>query len=150
MAKACDKGKNIKEDIKKNPVQVAKERCLISQKLISNSKNSSKSNTECITNLKKVRINNISTVVATLNININSLVSKFDEFTVTGPGIFDILVINETKLDVSFRVHQFCITGFSTSQLHIDWIEIKMEGGEGEGGGEGGGGGVGRGGVGRG
>ena len=57
MTKSCDIEKNI--DIKENQVQVTKERCSISQKLISNSNSSSKSNKECITELKKVRINNI-------------------------------------------------------------------------------------------
>ena len=111
MTKGCDIEKNI--DIKENPVQVTKERSSISQKLISNSNSSSKSNTECITELKKVRINNIKNVIiATLNVN--SLVSKFDELKVIGQGIFDILIINETKLDASFPVNQFFINGFST------------------------------------
>ena len=111
MTKSCDIEKNI--DIKENQVQVTKERCSISQKLISNSNSSSKSNTECITELKKVRINNIKNVIiATLNVN--SLVSKFDELKVIGQGIFDILIINETKLDASFPVNQFFINGFST------------------------------------
>ena len=111
MTKGCDIEKNI--DIKENPVHVTKERSSISQKLISNSNSSSKSNTECITKLKKVRINNIKNVIiATLNVN--SLVSKFDELKVIGQGILDILIINETKLDASFPVNQFFINGFST------------------------------------
>ena len=56
MTKSCDIERNM--DIKENQVKVAKERCSISQKLIFNSKSSSKSNAECITELKKVRINN--------------------------------------------------------------------------------------------
>ena len=111
MTKSCDIEKNI--DIKENQVQVTKERCSISQKLISNSNSSSKSNTECITELKKVRINNIKNVIiATLNVN--SLVSKFDELKFIAQGIFDILIINETKLDASFPVNQFFLNGFST------------------------------------
>ena len=111
MTKSCDIKRNI--DIKENQLEVTKERCSISQKLISNSNSSSKSNTECITELKKVRINNIKNVIiATLNVN--SLVSKFDELKVIGQGIFDILIINETKLDASFPVNQFFINGFST------------------------------------
>ena len=101
--------KNI--DIKKCPVQVTKERCLISQKLIFYTNSSPKSNTQCITELKKVRINNIKNIIiATLNVN--CLVSKFDELKVIGQGIFDILIINETKLDASFPVNQFFINGF--------------------------------------
>ena len=111
MAKSCEIERNI--DIKENQFQFTKERCSISQKLISNSNNSSKSNTECITEFKKVRTNNIKNVIiATLNVN--SLVSKFDELKVIGQRIFDIL-INETKLDTSFPVNQFCIDAFSTS-----------------------------------
>ena len=53
MTKGRDIEKNI--DIKENPVQVTKERCSISQKLISYSNSSSKSNTECIAELKKVK-----------------------------------------------------------------------------------------------
>ena len=103
--------KNI--NIKENPVQVTKERCFISQKLISNPNSSSKSNTECITELKKVGINNIKNVIIA-TINVNSLVSKFDELKVIGQGLFDILIINETKLDDSFPVNQFFINGFSS------------------------------------
>ena len=111
MTKSCDIEKNI--DIKENQVQVTKERCSISQKLISNSNSSSKSNTECITELKKVRINNIKNVIiATLNVN--SLVSKVDELKIIGQGIFDILIIKETKLDSFFPVNQLFINGFST------------------------------------
>ena len=34
-------------------------------------------------------------------LNINSLVSRFDELKVIGQGIFDILLINQTKLDAN-------------------------------------------------
>ena len=80
--------------------------------MISHSNSSSILNTKWIRELKKVRINNIkSVIIATLNVN--SLVSKFDELKVIGQGIFDILIINETKLDASFPLNQFCINGFS-------------------------------------
>ena len=79
MTKGCDTEKNI--NIKEDPVQVTKERCSISQRLISNLKSSYKSNTERITELKKVRRNNTKNVIiATLDVN--SLVSKFDELKV--------------------------------------------------------------------
>ena len=111
MTKSCDVERNI--DITENQVQVTKERCSISQKLVSNSNSSSKSNTECITELKKVRINKIrNVIIATLNVT--SLVSKFDELKVIEQRFFDILIINETKLDASFPVNQFFINGFST------------------------------------
>ena len=122
MTKSCDIERNI--DIKENQVQVTKERCSISQKLISNSNSSSKSNTECITELKKVRINNIKNVIiATLNVN--SLVSKFDELKFIAQGIFDILIINETKLDASFPVNQFFLNGFSSPYR----LDINRNGG---------------------
>ena len=104
MTNDCDIERNI--DIKENQVQVTRERCSIFQKLISNSNSLSKSNTECITELKKVRINNVKKVIIT-TLNVDSLVSKFDELKVIEQGIFDILVINEAKLDASFRVNQF-------------------------------------------
>ena len=111
MDKGCDIEKNI--DIKENPVQVTKEKCSISQKLISNSNSSSKSNTECITEPKKVRINNINNVIiATLNVN--CLVSKFDELKVIIQGIFDIIITNEMKLDSSFPTNRFFINRSST------------------------------------
>ena len=37
--------------------------------------------------------------------NVNSLDSKFDELKVIAQGIFDILIINKTKLDASFPVN---------------------------------------------
>ena len=111
MTKGCNIDKNI--DINENPVQVTKERCSISQKMISNSYRSSKSNTECITKLKKVRINTIKNVIIAI-LNANSFVSKFDELKVTGQGIFYILIINKAKLDASFPVNQFLINGFPT------------------------------------
>ena len=65
------------------------------KKVSFNSNSSSKSNTECITKDQKFRINNIKNIVATLNIN--SLVSKFDELKVIGQGIFNILIISKTN-----------------------------------------------------
>ena len=47
------------------------------------------------------------------NLNINSLSSKFDDLKVLMTGMFDILVITETKLGNSFPVLQFHIDGFS-------------------------------------
>ena len=47
------------------------------------------------------------------NFNINSLPNKFDDLKLIVTGIFDILVITETKLDNSFPDNQFKIDGFS-------------------------------------
>ena len=80
MTNDCDIERNI--DIKENQVQVTRERCSIFQKLISNSNSLSKSNTECITELKKVRINNMKDVIIAA-LNVNSLVPKFGELKVS-------------------------------------------------------------------
>ena len=76
MIQDCDVENN--RDIKEGLVQVAKEQCFISQKLIFNSKRSSKSNTQYITELAKVKISNTSNVIIAI-LNRNSLVLKFDE-----------------------------------------------------------------------
>ena len=60
MAKGCDIENNT--DTKENQVQVLKERCSISQEWSFNSNSSSKSNIEYITELKKVRINNMKNI----------------------------------------------------------------------------------------
>ena len=73
MNKGCDIENNI--DIKENPVQVAKKVFGLSNPDFS----FKSSNTECITELKKVRKNN-SVIMAILNIN--SLISKFDDLKV--------------------------------------------------------------------
>ena len=75
---------------------------------------------------QKVRINNVKNVIiATLNIN--SLVSKFYELTVIRQAIFDILIINETKLDASLLVNQSCINGFSTPyRLDRNWNGVGI------------------------
>ena len=87
------------------------------------SNRSSKPNTECITEFKKVKINYMNNVII-VTVNINSLIFfsqivwkslKFNDLKVNGQGIFDILIINKTKLDAFFSVVQFCINGFSTS-----------------------------------
>ena len=76
MIQGCDVENN--RDIKEGLVQVAKEQCSISQKLIFNSKRSFKSNTQYITELAKVKISNTSNVIIAI-LNRNSLVLKFDE-----------------------------------------------------------------------
>ena len=50
-----------------------------------------------------------SIIVRTLN----SISSKFDEFKVMVSGLFDVIIVTETKLDDSFPKVQFCIDGFS-------------------------------------
>ena len=74
--------------------------------MIFNSNSSSKSNRECIRELKKVSINNINNVIIAA-LNMNSAVSEFNELKVIGQEIFDVLIISETKLHASFLVAQF-------------------------------------------
>ena len=111
MTKGSDIENNI--DIKDSPVPVIKRKVFDLSKLIFNSNNSSKSNTEQITELKKVRINNINNVIL-VTLNIKSLVSKFDEVKVIAQEILDILILNETNLDVYFTGAQFCTNCFSS------------------------------------
>ena len=94
--------------------------------VIFNSNSLSKFNAECITELKRIRVNIINNAKCKHYLNVNSLVSKFDKLKVIGQGVFDVLITRKTKLNASYPVAQFCI---NTSQLHIDWIKIKREGG---------------------
>ena len=50
-------------------------------------------------------------IIGTLNIN--SISSKFDDLKVLISGIFDILIITETKLDETYPISQFHIDGYS-------------------------------------
>ena len=52
-------------------------------------------------------------IIGTLNIN--SLSSKFDDLKVLISGMFDILIITETKLDDTYPISQFQIDGPSIS-----------------------------------
>ena len=65
---------------------------------------------DCISRIKAIRTQNVNVIG---NLNINSLSSKFDDLKVLMTGMFDILVITETKLDNTFPVSQFHIDGFS-------------------------------------
>ena len=46
-------------------------------------------------------------------LNINSFSSKFDDLKVLISGMFDILIITETKLDDTYPISQFHIDGYS-------------------------------------
>ena len=63
---------------------------------------------------KETIINNVNSIIIA-NLGINSFVSIFDELKVTAQGMFDILTLNQTKLDATFPV------------ALIDWIKIEME-----------------------
>ena len=56
---------------------------------------------DCISNLKDIRVKMLAMlIVGTLNINFST--SKFDEFKLVVSGIFDILIITDTKLNNTF------------------------------------------------
>ena len=63
--------------------------------------------------LKNIKIKNVNRLIIG-NLNINSIANKFDQLKTIIPGYIDILVIVETKLDVSFPESQFLIEGYST------------------------------------
>ena len=67
---------------------------------------------DCAFKIKTIKTQNVNNVI-TGNLNINSLSSKFDDLKMFMTGIFDILVITETKLGNTFPVSQFHIDGLS-------------------------------------
>ena len=56
--------------------------------------------------IRKARIENINNVIID-NLSINSFFNKFDKLKVLVNGMFDILIITETKLDNTIPVLQF-------------------------------------------
>ena len=62
--------------------------------------------------LKDIRIKNVNRLIIG-NLNINSIPNKFDQLKAVIPGYIDILVLVETKVDVSFPESQFIIEGYS-------------------------------------
>ena len=72
----------------------------------------SKLELSCITNIKKIRSENIDNVIIG-TLNINSISSTFDDLKVLISGVFDILIITETKLDETYPISQFHINGYS-------------------------------------
>ena len=63
-------------------------------------------------NLHKVRIENPSGIIFR-QININSIRNKFDLLMNIIKNEIDILMISETKIDNSFPISQFTMTGYS-------------------------------------
>ena len=51
------------------------------------------------------------------NLNINSIINKFDQLKDTVLKYIDILLLTETKLDEAFLISQFLTDGFSTIQI---------------------------------
>ena len=67
---------------------------------------------DCLCVLKKTKIEYINNVIIG-NVNINFLPNKFDDLKAFVTGMFDILIITETKLDNTFPVSQFHIDEYS-------------------------------------
>ena len=67
---------------------------------LSNNTNS-KLELSCLTNIKKIRSEDIDNVIIG-TLNINSISSKFDDLKVLISGIFDILIIMETNYFILF------------------------------------------------
>ena len=82
-------------------------------KITDNYRSTSTADLDCISRFKEIRTQNFNNVIIG-NLNINSLAFKFDELRLLVTGIFDILIITETKLDDTFPLSQFHIDGFST------------------------------------
>ena len=73
-------------------------------------KGASKSHNDCISRFKMIKADNFNNfIVAILNINFVS--SKFDKFTLMVRGLFDFIIVTETKVDHSFPKAQFGIDG---------------------------------------
>ena len=62
--------------------------------------------------LKKLRVKNLNRVIIS-QININSLRNKTELLLEADLGNIDILMVSETKIDMSFPTSQFVIQGFA-------------------------------------
>ena len=62
--------------------------------------------------LKKLRIKNLNRVIIS-QININSIRNKIELLSEAGLGNIDILMVSETKIDMSFPISQVVIQGFA-------------------------------------
>ena len=62
--------------------------------------------------VKKLRIKNLSRVIIS-QININSIRNKIELLSEAVFGNIDILMVSETKIDMSFPTSQFIIQGFA-------------------------------------
>ena len=62
--------------------------------------------------LKKIRIKNLNRVII-IQININSITNKIELLSEAVLGNIDVLMVSETKIDMSFQTSQFVIQGFA-------------------------------------
>ena len=65
-----------------------------------------------LTKLRNIRLSNVNRLICG-HLNINSLRNKFDALTDIIKENLDILVLTETKLDVTFPINQFLIERYS-------------------------------------
>ena len=73
--------------------------------------------------IKELRIENANKAIIG-NLNINSIINKFEQLKGTVLKYIDILVVTETKLDKTFLESLFLIDGFSKSyrlDRHKNW-----------------------------
>ena len=75
-------------------------------------KNSLSESADSFKMLRNIRTNNINRLVIG-QLNINSIRNKFEALKSIVSGNLDILVVTESKLDISFPVGQFYIEGYS-------------------------------------
>ena len=79
---------------------------------MNNSKSSLNDQQNLGSNLDRVRIENPARIIFG-QININSIRNKFDLLMNIIKNEIDILMISETKIDSSFPISQFTMTGYS-------------------------------------
>ena len=65
-----------------------------------------------IEELKNIRLRNLNNVIVA-QLNINSIRNKFQFLSYYVCGNIDILLITETKLDITFPSSQFLLKGYS-------------------------------------
>ena len=69
--------------------------------------------TDCKTLIKPLRTSNPDKLVFA-NLNINSIRNKYEMLSDQIKGNIGVLLVSETKIDVSFPIGHFLIDGFST------------------------------------
>ena len=84
----------------------------VNSKPLNNSKSSLNDQQNLGSNLHRVRIENPSRIIFG-QININSIRNKFDLLMNIIKNEIDIFMISETKIDNSFPISQFTMTGYS-------------------------------------
>ena len=72
----------------------------------------SKENKEGLTSLKCLRLNNPNKILIA-QLYINSIRNKIDALANVVQGVVDVLLISDSKIDSSFPIGQFRISGYS-------------------------------------